>query len=299
MSECSKRYNVPLEFVVVDWPVEYESPARERIMKALAREGLSIPDYVQQLRIIEVPKEFISMSPPSLPVLEYTGKNIGARRALGKLLLLGGTDSLPHEKIFKYLSSHSKNITGCIGAIRQSYTRGLFPTRPYNFEQFVEWRDSRETKAWKAPGKYRHLVPPVPILKDTKHWNAAGDFTLCTRPALAKIGGYPETSNRYHVDTALLKIAQLCSVRLQVFHSSLSCFHQPHSKTVAEPFALNFEMEECPKEPHNFGFPDKIMGETLFTNGKKEFFPFECIPTFNNSQNESLFSTKTKSKSSL
>ena len=298
LTECSKRFNVPMEIVVVDWPVEKETPERERILKALVRENETIPNSVQQLRILEAPKEFTKLSEKSLPVLEYTGKNVGARRALGKFILLGGTDSLPHEGIFQFISQHPENITGCIGAYRQVYHEGFFPSRPWDFHQFVEWRDSPTTQ-WissqmKAnPQVYDPQTPPTPILSQKPHWNAAGDFTLCTRPALAKIGGYPETPNRNHVDTALLKYAKHCSVKLQVFHRSLSCFHQPHSKTVSSPHGVrpNY-IKTCPK-PHVWGFPETKIKEILFSNGKKELFSKDCVPNNFLEPNEEITTTTT------
>ena len=284
LTECAKRYNVPMEIVVVDWPVEDETPERERILKALQRENETIPNSVQQLRILEAPPEFTKLSPPSLPVLEYAGKNVAAKRSFGKFILLGGTDSLPHEGIFQFISQYPENITGCIGAYRQILMEGTFPPHPWDFREFIGWRDSNERK-WKSsepnpkPTKYNSTAPPFPILSETGHWNAGGDFTLCTRPALEAFKGYPEGPFRMHVDSALFKLARMCSVPLKVFHPSLSCFHQPHGKTISRPHAISMaKLKNCPSPHQSWGFPNKILSEFLFSNGKKQHFPNSCIP---------------------
>jgi hypothetical protein len=106
LSAAADRASLDMEIIVVDWPTEEPTPFRERLMDAMARENVSFPSNVRQLRVLEVPK---SMLRKELAVLEYFGKNIGTRRAFGEYILLGGSDSLPHEGIFPLIKQMEKD----------------------------------------------------------------------------------------------------------------------------------------------------------------------------------------------
>ena len=289
LSEVSKRTNVSLEIVVVDWPVRKDTPLRERILSAIAREKEKITESVEQLRIIELPRQEFSNLPSGLPILEYYGKNIGVRRAFGRYILLGGTDSLPHEGIFRYLASVD-GLSGCYGAFRQKLGSGggSFPRPPYDYNQYIQWRDDPQNiKKWVTTGGngeiiFNPQVQPHPIVSPRPRWNAAGDFTLCTRPAFARVGGYIEEPYRYHVDSALLRFLAHCKIKLQIFHPTLSVFHQSHQLTVQERFPYPFQsVRSCPSNPSQvWGLPTRHLGEHVFSKGTKITYHLECIPPF-------------------
>jgi hypothetical protein len=281
LSECAERFKVPMEIIVMDWPVERETPLRERILSALQRENLQIPSNVVQLRILEGPKYLTKYNLKTLPVLEYFGKNIAARRSFGKYVLLGGTDALPHEGIFSYLLTVEKNSSSlvCYGAFRQMI-ESSFPDK-YDFDTYVKWRDHAQWRsAGPEPSTYNSRIQPIPPVENAYHWNAAGDFTLCTRAALFKISGYVESSHRTHVDTLFLRHARGCDVELKVFHPSLSAFHQPHGVTVnrAHPFPLPIhQIEPCPDPSPNWGLANEQMREYLFSRGEGKWLDTDCM----------------------
>jgi hypothetical protein len=97
----------------------------------------------------------------------------------------------------------------------------------FSVTDYIKWRDTRKwVPTGPLPSYYSLSVKPVPPILTKKHWNAAGDFTLCTRRALYRVGGYDERSYRTHVDSLLLRQAEKCGISLRVFHPSLSVFHQ-------------------------------------------------------------------------
>jgi hypothetical protein len=287
LSECAQRSKIKMEIVVMDWPVESPSPLREPILSALRREKKSLPSNIVQLRILEGPQNLTSYNLQTLPVLEYFGKNIAARRSLGKYILLGGTDSLPHEGIFRYLhtiQNQSESLV-CFGAFRQMISLD-FPTT-FDFFLHSQWRD-RNYQLWDStgpkPSSYIPFVPPYPPLSKYTHWNAAGDFTLCTRRALFRIGGYVESSHRTHVDSLILRHAVACGVTLKVFHPTYSVFHQHHEKIAIPEHELSYhEMEyvrECPNQKGNlkWGLIEMRMREYLFSHDIGEWLETDCIP---------------------
>ena len=107
ISECAEKYQLSVEVVILDYPLESPSSLKEEILESLARAGKSLPNRLRQLRIIEGSPELLAHSLPTLSVLEYFGKNIAARRCLGDFILLGGTDSLPHESFFAWIKNLS------------------------------------------------------------------------------------------------------------------------------------------------------------------------------------------------
>ena len=186
-----------------------------------------------------------------LPVMEYFGKNIGVRRAFGKFVILGGSDSLPHEGIFRTMKE-MENDAGllrcdvksdrqsrfivdirdcqacprCIGAYRQMTQDD--DLTGYSRDEYIKWRDkiARWISTGPQPSIYSPSIKPIPPLLQKEHWNATGDFTLCTKRAFHRIGGYLEGPYRTHVDSLLIRQAEKCGVTLRVFHPSLSVFHQ-------------------------------------------------------------------------
>ena len=292
LGECARRYNLSMEVVILDWPVEVENSLRQNILAAMKAEKLSFPTSLMQLRILEGPRELLSRVKPDLPVLEYMGKNIAARRSFGHLILLGGTDSLPHESIFRYLASERMDINlrqaSCYGSSRQMTGEDI-PDSVETFDDYVAWRDSIQWDATHPHLPYiKHTGPPLEHPDQIFRlpgflWFAAGDFTLCTRKAIHTITGYVEESFRAHVDTYFLRKAVGCGVPIWVLHPSMANFHQNHDRgiqIISEHPISRPEVSSCADDRNeNWGAPDMRMEEYLFSRGDSKWFTEDCIPT--------------------
>ena len=290
IGECARRYNVSVEVVIMAWPIEEETSVRQNILDGMKAEGLQLPDSLLQLRILEGPKELLSRNRDSLPVLEYFGKNIAARRAFGDLILLGGTDSLPHETFYEFLaSSHFPGAidihrASCYGSIRLQ-TEADAPADA-TFEEYIQWRDAQE---WK-PEHRKYEGPPLVergqlLGHKNRRWLAAGDFTMCTRSGLGRSRGYLETSNRLHVDTQFLYHLWGCGVPTYYLHTSMSSFHQMHDRAsgIIRPHEIKLDWNATKRCDHynsnEWGLPNMSMREYLFSQGKGEWLPNNCVPS--------------------
>ena len=294
LAECAERTGLRIEVVVLEWPAhpEKHSPCfRCDILTALSQEGLSLPLGFPQLRLLKGPLSLLNMTLPTLPVLEYYGKNIAARRALGDFILLGGSDSLPHEGIFDLLAGrrafHGRQAPlKCYGAVRYLTESDIPREVGDDFEAYRAWRSDAYPLApslregGERAGEIQHFHPKF---SGEWLWDAAGDFTLCTREAVFMIRGYLETANRGHVDTMLLKHGAECGVCFDRMHARYGAFHQAHMRDEQQIIAqhavdrdASMAQLTCVHNSPQWGLADVPIEEYYYSRGQGEWLAQDC-----------------------
>ena len=286
-----RRNNISYEVVVAMWPVAPNDRMRDGdLFRSLRLQNLTLPRQLALMKLIYVPiaavQRAIKNIPSRLFVLEYVGKNIAARRARGRFLVLGGTDCLVHERFYTWLAT-AKPERMAIYGMHRLMLRSSIKCAMDDFDCVVAHRNAAVSSKLVAPTSGRllknyTLSGPVAFGEGNK-WSAAGDFTALTSDAMHDLRGYAEVPFRTHVDTLFIYQAVAAKKKPWVFKEPIVCFHQNHDRgtDIIDPAPINADAQRnsfaslvshnvfAPSNPlHNWGFADTPMTIQIVRNGK-------------------------------
>ena len=234
------RSNVSVEVVVAMWPVSVgDNRRKENLFESLEMLNLTLPANLEHLRLIYVTHEAVNSEiqhiPNDLHVLEYYGKNIAGRRSKGKVLVLGGTDCLPHEKFFDWLALKQIRQDVVYGMHRVMLNDDIAPAVT-EVEEIIKER-TRIVRAGGASASSGSKLSNSTVaagyqvsFSDSAIYNAAGDFTMISRGAFLDVRGYVELANREHVDSLFIYQCRANGKKLLMFNEPIMCFHQHHDR---------------------------------------------------------------------
>lgn len=235
-----RRTGISYEIVVAMWPVKENDTMRDTdLFVSLKKQGLELPPRLEELRLIHVPAEAVAQEIKNIPerlfVLEYVGKNIAARRARGRFLVLGGTDCLAHERFYDWLVTEQFNRSSVYGMHRAMLESDL-TCDVSDFGCTVAQRErmaaSGLISATSGHRMQAYLQTTPAVFSSQYSFKAAGDFTALTSDAMYDLRGYVELPNRAHVDSLFICQAQAAKKDLMLFHEPVVCFHQNHDRSI-------------------------------------------------------------------
>ncbi|GHV13959.1 hypothetical protein FACS189491_09630 [Spirochaetia bacterium] len=234
---------LPAELVIVEWnPPEDRPPLAEVLVLPEKTDFLAV-------RIITVPKEHHDRFGVKIPLIEYTAKNTGIRRARGDYILVTNPDIYFPESFFKTLANEQLDTgsfyrtdridvippTGDFdvlaffekekivshSAIQANILKGTFPLSP-----------GEPVPATLTAAENRSTRLPIRVISDI-YTNAAGDFLLASRAAWFAIGGFKESTEYFTgIDsTCCLQMLSL-GLRQRVFPSSCAIWHFDHARDI-------------------------------------------------------------------
>lgn len=286
-----RRNNISYEVVVAMWPVAPDDRMRDGdLFHSLRMQNLTLPRQLALMKLIYVPiaavQRAIKNIPSRLFVLEYVGKNIAARRARGRFLVLGGTDCLVHERFYTWLAT-AKPERMAIYGMHRLMLKSSIRCDMDDFNCVIAHRDAavRSGLVVATSGLWLSnytLSGPVQF-GDGKKWSAAGDFTALTSDAMHDLRGYAEVPFRTHVDTLFIYQAAAAQKQPRVFKEPIVCFHQNHDRgaDIIDPAPINADGQRssfaslvshkvfAPSNAlHSWGFADTPMPIQIVRNGK-------------------------------
>ena len=218
-------------------------------------------------RIVTVPADVHDGLDPHLPVLEWHGKNTGARRARGQFVLLTNPDILFSSELIDRLAQRDLDPD-------RFYRTDRYDFRGINLDHWpvAEWIDeaanhvfagyitirsmSTEVEIRVAPGAHvpRDRLPASREWKGFVHSNGSGDFILAHRLTFDEVGGmWEQTQQRWHVDTYSVCRMFVAGFDCEVFTAPACIFHQDHARADADRVINQTDANEGMLEP---GTPD-------------------------------------------
>ena len=242
-----------IELIVVEWnPLDDRDP-----LYSVLRDAKNM-----RVRVITVGQELHAQFGAANPVLEFYGKNVGARRAQGEFVLTTNPDVLFSDSL--------------INEIRQRWLKPdcLYRTDRYDFHsEGIEDIDSRDVinfalkntfQAHTSSGSPR-VDPPVAMMALPKsmlahpHTNACGDFILAPRAAFFQANGLLEnTQQKWHIDSYSLLRFINAGFRQIVLTAPACCFHMHHERKPAD---VAWNVEKALEMGRTIGSPDWGLGE--------------------------------------
>lgn len=220
-----------IELIIVEWnPLKENKPLSKVIYK---------PKNLE-IRIITVPNEIHQTLNSTSPVLEFNGKNVGARRAKGEFVLITNPDIIFTQSLINNISAKSLKPNVLYRTDRYDYAGlGIEQLEPKDYEQFAV---NNTFKGHLCVDRMSYTIP-VPnnlpinefpksaITKDSIHTNASGDFILVDKETLFKINGLWETtSQKWHLDSYSVCKVLGHTKSIQVFVAPNCIFHMDHPR---------------------------------------------------------------------
>ena len=240
------------ELILVEW-----APPADR---SRLKDALTWPRVTRKhcaIRIIEVPPSVhaIIPNPGKLPLLEYIGKNVGARRARGEYFLTTNPDVLFNRSLIEFLTA-KRLSPSCYYRIDRCDLRapvpaaasaedlmafcrrnviqihGLYYTYPNT------WRDRLKLALdFRTRRHLRRKDAPLPV----PHVNASGDFFLAHRDAWCRIRGFAEFERQggpHHIDLLMVLSVLYGGWQQVILEPPLRLYHQDHARPeVAKPWS--------------------------------------------------------------
>ena len=240
IAENAARSNVSVEVVVSMWPVSVgDNRRKENLFESLKTLNLTLPANLEHLQLIYVTHEAVNSEiqhiPNDLHVLEYYGKNIAGRRSKGKVLVLGGTDCLPHEKFFDWLALKQIRHDAVYGMHRVMLNEDIDPTIA-ELDNLIKER-TRIIHTGRVSASSGSLLSSYAVdvdyrvsFSNSAIYNAAGDFTMISRDGFLDVRGYVELPHREHVDSLFIYQCRANGKKLLMFDEPITCFHQHHDR---------------------------------------------------------------------
>jgi len=294
IAEHAHRSNLKIEVVVTIWPsLKGDLMRTDDLTSSMRDLNLSLPTNLQTLRLIHVTHEAIKAEMPDVPkglhVLEYVGKNIASRRAHGEVLILGGSDCMPHEAFFDWIALKLVKKNSVYGMHRCMLEEDL-TSNVDDIRETVRQRESiaKRKKLIINNGMERDsfIAEPNTTTQFSEMWtyNAAGDFTMITRSDFLDMRGYVEAPFRAHVDTLFLYQCHAAKMKVYVFDVPIVCFHQNHDRgdSIIADYPIDTVDNAKSFQPlidrglfvpvnrnHNWGLMNYHLQSEIYKNGKK------------------------------
>lgn len=250
--EQSRRYQLPIELVFVEWnPPEHTPPLYTALPKPCDQDYLT-------LRYITVPASIHRRyrRSPDIPLFQMIAKNVGIRRARGVFILCTNIDLLFSDSLFQILAEkafrpdtfYRANRCDVPGAIDSVST----------FSEQLAWCERNIVRRLGRDLRYRNISLELVGLQNkssAKKWIfdktalgmslfwppekrrfyqldlfACGDFTLMSREAWEAIQGYLELDlYSLHIDSLALIAAAALGYRQHTFPADACTYHISHS----------------------------------------------------------------------
>lgn len=227
-----------MELIVVEWnPL----PDKPRITEVIA-ECANLPT-----RIIAVDKEQHDRIGHSKPVLEFYGKNVGARRARGQFILTTNPDIIFTEELIAELAQRQLQTDRIYRTDRfDFYSNGIENVEPKDYVKFAlnntfsgHFITDGGSASLQVSNVYSlNELPASNITRPVPHTNAAGDFILASQNAFFMAGGLLESTDvHFHLDGYSVARFLLNGYHQGLFVRPACIFHQHHNRApVTDPW---------------------------------------------------------------
>ena len=260
MTHMVSLYDVSAELLLVEW-----NPTNASLMQSITwptcvtrHHSSSAHDnrssYVRgclSIRIVQVPPHVHETMHRSnvFNLFEFKAKNVGIARARGRFVITGTPDSLWDPQIFSWLGRELALEDRLYRACRSSL---MLPPPPFNNHCNASSRVSALISYMQSSPVDPSSVPPpigsCPVCCEGQggktgprtrlHFGctcgfgmASGDFAMSSKELWHRIGGYPEWSVNFHMDSLLN--AKFGSVFGGILETTLqgSVYHQWHPRS--------------------------------------------------------------------
>lgn len=234
----AEERRLPSEICVIEWNPPADRPPIGQLISTSGVRGRWC-----SLNVISVPAETHAriVGAGCQPLLEYSGKNIGIRRAAGDFVLATNPDVILSSELVRWLARRrlsqrrfyridrwdvrppvpegavSEQLRYCAGNVLKIHARdGSFDPGA-----------ARPRDPW-----FWRLWPPPPT--ETKpHLNGAGDFLLMSRRAWASVRGFAELEKfgtSHHIDALAVYEALYSGYAQTIIPEPARLYHQDHSR---------------------------------------------------------------------
>jgi hypothetical protein len=252
LMEQARRYNFPIELIIVEWnPLEDRPRLQEVLPKPSTNDCL-------ELRFITVPAEIHNRHrrASDIPLFQMIAKNVGIRRARGAFILCSNIDLLFSDALFRILADKTLSGGAYYRAKRCDVPDCIDPQ--WSLTQQLDWCERNVIRRLGRDLRFRNFNLELLGLQDkgylTKwlldkmalglgfYWSpqkrsfyqldlfACGDFTLMSREAWHAIQGYVELDlYSLHIDSLGLVAAAAMGYRQHVFPPEACTYHIDHA----------------------------------------------------------------------
>lgn len=243
---CAEKF----ELILVEWNPLSD---RERLQSILTPTA-NIP-----LRIITVPNRIHQTLGSQIPVLEFHGKNVGARRARGEFVLTTNPDILFSDDLIAEMAQ---------GWLRKDC---VYRTDRFDFDATgisdIQDKDllshalqhtfcghvmdgNASVSIQVSQASSARDLPRTRVTDTTVHTNACGDFMMASRESFFTARGLWETvDQRWHVDSNSLMRFLGLGLHQAFFVAPHCIFHQDHARSGMDaPFGI-FDQGKSPGTP--------------------------------------------------
>ncbi|EKX53417.1 hypothetical protein GUITHDRAFT_101120 [Guillardia theta CCMP2712] len=255
-SALADAYLLPVEMIIVEWnPTYIYSGGKKHTVKL--SDLLKKPENSSlAVRVVTVDQDFHLRSGGrgSANFLQFAAKNVGARRARGKFILITNGDVILNDALFEMLASRRLQQDAFYRIVRTDLPGMMDPLSPLAMRlsavsELVEMLKPERTCARgekECPGEYnRGICESGGALegeargrhegdRDAAYLPAAGDFFLASREVFHRLGGYHQVPSTTHLDSLLVCKARGLGVRQVVLLQPCMMLHQRHPAPVPE-----------------------------------------------------------------
>jgi len=242
LDEQSRRHRMGVELVLVDW----NPPAnRPHLSEVMPRPSSGSPLVIRHIVVSnEVHRRWRYAE--EIPFFQWMAKNVGIRRARGKFVLATNVDLLFSDALCRFLAETVLDENTIYRACRCDvpsefpFDSSLDAQLAFCHGHVLRCSASVPAKAerqagWRAALRsMRSLLRrrgPAPSVEPSVDANASGDFTLLSKSAWEKVGGYPELELHAHVDALVCHAAVASGMRQVVLPMDHCVFHVEHRQS--------------------------------------------------------------------
>jgi hypothetical protein len=234
----SERSALPTELLIVEWNPPTENPPLSDALILPANEE----NTFCSVRIISVPHEIHSLFNTKIPLIEYTAKNVGMRRARGNYILVTNPDNFFTSSFFTDLRDQTLSPTAFYRADRLDisaqeltfYVTGdkdaqISSSTVLHHSSCAALKDVLD-KHEKSEENKKSLHLSFTSLADL-YTDSSGDFLLAHRAAWRNVGGYKETTDFFtHIDS--ICCLQFVALGLEQRWLPKPIYHFDHARNI-------------------------------------------------------------------
>ena len=188
-------------------------------------------------------------NPYDFDLMEFIGKNVAARRALGRFMIFTNPDDVWSEALVQQLARRTLRDDVMYGTFRGD-VRNHVPVGPRasvaSMERFVAGNsvssENSPTSVAHIAGRWRRAACGADDrdeepMRSTDggygffHDSAAGDFLLLPRAVVHAIRGYPEIPTNIMIDGTAIHAGAAHGFGQLIFAGECVIFHQPHPRS--------------------------------------------------------------------
>lgn len=238
LAQLSKKYNLAIELIIVEW-----NPPQDKfdLKDALELNSINIPAL---LRFIGVPRELHNRFPKSeeFPLFQYIAKNVGIRRANSEYVISTNADIIFSEELFCYLKKQ-KLDKNCFYRVDRYDVPSSVPLTSTMEERLTYCRQQIEKKCgYYGTYESSHSNSLINFFRmvenslkrmrakivGTIHTYAAGDFMLMSKKHWDFLRGYPEIPSHAYVDGLICYMAASIGLKQIVLEPRACVYHVMH-----------------------------------------------------------------------